>query len=111
MKEYYSPNDLKKFTDIKNLNQDLGNKFFEYYGSVFADSGVLTTREKALIGLAVAHTLKCPYCIESLTQTCLEKGADEKQMMEAVHVAASMAAGVTLVHSVQMMNKIKDLEL
>lgn len=71
----------------------------------------MTAREKSLIALAVSHTLKCPYCIDAYSKDCLEKGADEEQMSEAVHVAAAMAAGVTLVHSVQMMNKIDDLEL
>jgi len=30
-------------------------------------------------------------------------------MMEAVHVAAAIKSGATLVHGVQMMNKTKDL--
>ena len=34
----------------------------------------------------------------------------EAQMSEAVHVAGSMAAGIALVHSVQMMNKLDQLE-
>ena len=31
--------------------------------------------------------------------------------MEAVHVAAAMKAGITLVHSVQMQNQLKKLVL
>lgn len=107
---YYESDDLKKFGDITRVNKPLGDKFFEYYGEAMAD-GALTAREKSLIALAVSHTLKCPYCIDAYSKDCLEKGADEEQMSEAVHVAAAMAAGVTLVHSVQMMNKIDDLEL
>ena len=74
-------------------------------------AGALSEREKALIALAVSHALKCPYCIDAYSTTCLEKGADEAQMSEAVHVAAAMAAGITLVHSVQMMNKIDSLSM
>jgi alkylhydroperoxidase/carboxymuconolactone decarboxylase family protein len=66
--------------------------------------GALTDREKELIALTVAHTLKCPYCIYAYTQTGLEKGADEEQMNEVFHVAAAMAAGITSAHGVQMMN-------
>ena len=110
MGDYYDPKDLAKFGDITKLNKELGEKFFEYYNSVF-EPGSLSAREKSLIALAVAHALKCPYCIDAYTKTSLEKGADEKQMSEAVHVASSMAAGVSLVHSVQMMNKIDDLSL
>ena len=89
------------------MNKELGEKYFEYYGKTMA-AGALSEREKALIALAVAHALKCPYCIEAYTDACLTKGADEEQMSEAVHVAAAMAAGVILVHSTQMMNKIDE---
>lgn len=108
MSTYYESEDLKKFPDITRVNEELGSKFFEYYGTVMQE-GVLSEREKALIALAVAHALKCPYCIDAYTQACLEKGADEEQMSEAVHVAAAMTAGITLVHSVQMMNKVDEM--
>ncbi len=108
MSDYYNPDDLKKFGDISRVNKQLGDKFFDYYNSVM-EEGALSGREKALIALAIAHALKCPYCIDAYSSACLEKGADEKQMNEAVHVAAAMAAGISLVHSVQMMNKIDDL--
>ena len=110
MADYYDSNDLKKFGDIRRVNKELGDKFFDYYNSTLAE-GALSAREKSLIALAVAHALKCPYCIDAYSSTCLEKGADEEQMNEAVHVAASMAAGITLVHGVQMMNKIDELDV
>ena len=104
---YYRSEDLKKFGNITRVNKELGEKYFDYYNSVMG-KGALSEREKALIALAVSHVLKCPYCIEAYTQSCLEKGADEEQMNEAVHVGAAMAAGITLVHSTQMMNKIDE---
>jgi len=110
MSSYYNSEDLKKFPQMKRVNKELGNKFFDYYNAALAP-GALSAREKALIALAVAHALKCPYCIDAYTSSCLEKGADEEQMNEAVHVASAMAAGVTLVHGVQMNNKIDDLSL
>ena len=108
MSAYYETDDLKKFPNLTRVNKEIGDKFFAYYASAMQE-GALSEREKSLIALAVAHALKCPYCIDAYTQTCLEKGADEEQMNEAVHVAAAMAAGITLVHSVQMMNKIDEL--
>ncbi len=105
-KTYFDPNDLKKFKDITDFQKEYGEKFFDYYGSVFQE-GALTAREKALIALAVAHTVQCPYCIDAYTNGCLSKGADEEQMMEAVHVAAAIKSGATLVNSVQMMNQVK----
>jgi alkylhydroperoxidase/carboxymuconolactone decarboxylase family protein len=107
---YYKAEDLKKFGNITEFQEKLGNKFFEYYGEVF-EEGALSKREKALIALAVAHTVQCPYCIDAYTTDSLEKGASEEQMMEAVHVAAAIRGGSSLVHGVQMMNKVKDLSM
>ncbi len=106
-KTYYKPEDLKKFSKITDLQEELGTKFFDWYGSVFKP-GALTAREKALIALAVSHAVQCPYCIDAYTDSCMKKGADEEQMMEAVHVAAAIKGGAVLVHGVQMMNEMED---
>ena len=107
---YYDPKDLKKFEDVGEFGPELSEKFFDYYGAVF-EEGALTAREKALIALAVSHTVQCPYCIDAYTTESLEKGASEEQMMEAVHVASAIRGGSSLVHGVQMMNKTKDLSM
>lgn len=106
-KPYYIEEDLGKFGDIKDFQPELAKKFFSWYGDVFAE-GALTVREKSLIALAVAHAIQCPYCIDAYTTDSLEKGADEAQMMEAVHVAAAIRSGASLVHGVQMMNKANE---
>ena len=106
-KNYFDPEDLKKFGKITEFQKPLGDKFFEYYNEVFKE-GALTVREKSLIALAVAHAVQCPYCIDAYSSDCLQKGADEEQMMEAVHVAAAIKSGATLVYGVQMMNHVKD---
>jgi len=103
MDTYYKPEDLSKFEEIGKEAPDLAKKFFEYYAAVFAE-GELTEREKALIALAVAHTVQCPYCIDAYTQACLEKGSNPAEMTEAVHVATAIRGGSSLVHGVQMRN-------
>lgn len=109
-KSYFDSEDLKKFGNITELQEVMGKKFFDYYGEVFKEAA-LTEREKSLIALAVAHAIQCPYCIDAYTSTCLEKGADEEQMMEAVHVAAAIRGGSSLVYGVQMMNQAKKLSM
>ena len=59
-----------------------------------------------MIALSLAHALKCPYCIDAYTGTLQGLDVSEEQMSEAVHVAGAIQAGITLVHSVQMMNKL-----
>ena len=109
-KPYYIEEDLKKFGNIRDFQKELGDKFFDWYDEVFKE-GALTKREKALIALGVSHAVQCPYCIDAYTKSSLENGADEEQMMEAIHVAAAIRGGASLVHGVQMMNKIKDLTM
>lgn len=104
---YYNREDLGLFGNITDFQKELGDKFFAYYGAVF-EEGALTKREKALIALAVAHTIQCPYCIDAYTGESLKLGADEEQMMEAVHVAGAIRGGASLVHGVQMMNQVKE---
>jgi 4-carboxymuconolactone decarboxylase len=101
VESYYDPQDLAKFAEIGKNAPELAEKFFEYYNAVFAD-GALTEREKALIALAVAHSVQCPYCIDAYTVACLEKGSNLDEMTEAVHVANAIRGGASLAHSVQM---------
>ncbi|MDN3669161.1 arsenosugar biosynthesis-associated peroxidase-like protein [Echinicola jeungdonensis] len=110
MKTYYNPEDLKNFGKIGEFQKTLADKFFDYYGEVFKE-GALTAREKSLIALAVSHALQCPYCIDAYTTDTLEKGCDEEQIMEAVHVAAAIRGGASLVHGTQMMNKVKEISM
>jgi 4-carboxymuconolactone decarboxylase len=110
MDTYYNPEDLPKFEEIGKEAPDLAKKFFEYYKAVFAE-GELTEREKALIALAVAHTVQCPYCIDAYTQACLEKGSNSAEMTEAVHVATAIRGGASLVHGVQMRNIAQKLSM
>lgn len=105
---YYNPADLNKFGNVTEWQKELGDKFFDYYGKVF-QPGALTSREKTLIALAVAHAIQCPYCIDAYTTDSVKKGLTEEEMMEAVHVTTAIRGGASLVHGVQMMNKTKDL--
>ncbi len=105
---YYNIEDLPKFGNITEWQPELGKKFFDYYDEVFKP-GALSAREKSLIALAVSHALQCPYCIDAYTSGSLKKGADEEQMMEAIHVAAAIRGGSSLVHGVQMMNKANEI--
>lgn len=110
MQSYYDPKDLGKFSEIGKDAPELAAKFFDYYGSVFAE-GELSEREKALIALAVAHAVQCPYCIDAYTRACLEKGSNLGEMTEAVHVVNAIRGGASLVHAVQMRKIAEQLSL
>jgi alkylhydroperoxidase/carboxymuconolactone decarboxylase family protein len=105
---YYHCHDLARFGEMGKSRPELSEKFFAWYGAVF-EEGALSAREKSLIALAVAHAVQCPYCIDAYSKDALEKGADLEQMTEAVHVAAAIRGGASLVHGVQMRNHAEKL--
>jgi alkylhydroperoxidase/carboxymuconolactone decarboxylase family protein len=104
--DYYKQEHLRHFGQVSAASPELGKKFFEWYGAVFAE-GALSEREKCLIALAVANTIQCPYCIEAYTKESLSKGADLEQMTEALHVAAAIRGGAAMVHGMQMIEHAK----
>lgn len=105
---YYHAADLGRFGDMSKGSPALWDAFNAWYGKVFAE-GALTAREKALIAVAVAHAVQCPYCIDAYTTASLEHGSNEEQLTEAVHVAAAIRGGASLVHGVQMRNHLDRL--
>ena len=110
MSQYYDSKDLPRFAEMGTDSPELWEKFNAWYEACFR-AGALSEREKALIALGVAHAVQCPYCIEAYSQACLEKGSDPEQMTEAVHVAAAIRGGASLVHGVQMRNHVHRLSM
>jgi 4-carboxymuconolactone decarboxylase len=100
---YYNEEDLARFGEIGKHKPELFEKFMAWYQAC-QDEGAVTKREKALIGLAVAHTIQCPYCIDAFTQSCLENGSNIEQMTEAIHLASAIRGGASLIHGIQAHN-------
>ncbi len=72
--------------------------FHAFSRAAFAD-GALPEKTKQIIAVAVAHVTQCPYCIRGHTKAALRHGASEKELMEAIWVAAEMRAGGAYAHS------------
>jgi alkylhydroperoxidase/carboxymuconolactone decarboxylase family protein len=110
MQTYYDPDDLAHFSDMKEGSPVLWEKYMAYYSAVF-EEGALSEREKSLIALAVATAVQCPYCIDAYTQASLEKGSNLEQMTEAIHVANAIRGGASLMHGVQMKNRLAKVSM
>lgn len=100
---YYNEEDLDRFGEIANHSPELFEKFREWYEAC-QQEGALSKREKALIGLAVAVTVQCPYCIDAFTRSSLENGSNMEQMTEAMHLASAIRGGASLIHGLQSRN-------
>ena len=101
MGSYYDDKDIDDWGKLKELAPEQMQKFNEYHRAVLAD-GKVSKKQKTLIALAVAHTLRCPFCIDTYTDECLKAGITKEEMMEAVHSAAMVSAGSVLTHSLLM---------
>jgi len=110
MGAYFDDDDLARFGDLKEHALDLWDKFMQYYSAAF-EPGLLTRREKVLIGFAVAQATQCPYCIDSYTQQALEQGLTMQHLGEAMHCAASLRAGITLAHGLVAHNVDKKVSM
>lgn len=110
MSAYYQSEDLDRFEEMAAGAPELWERFQSWYGATFAE-GALSVREKALIALAVAHAIPCPYCIDAYSKTALESGSNLEQMTEAVQVAAALRAGATLAHGLMMKTVVDRLSM
>jgi 4-carboxymuconolactone decarboxylase len=82
----------------------------EWYNSALLP-GILSKREKVLIGVAVAHAIQCPYCIDAYSKSCLEEGMSLEHITEAVHVASAVRGGASLIHAIQAHNSVGKISL
>jgi AhpD family alkylhydroperoxidase len=82
----------------KQLAPGIHEAFEEFSRQVFAD-GALDHKTKQLIAVAAAHVTQCPYCIQAHTKAALRGGASERELMEAIWVAAEMRAGGAYAHA------------
>jgi len=107
---YYDEEDLNRFAEMGKYRPDLFEKFMAWYQAC-QEEGALSRREKALIGLAVAHAVQCPYCIDAYSQACLESGSNLEQMTEAIHMASAIRGGASLVHGIQAHNAVQKVSM
>jgi len=91
----------------EQLTPETLNAWRTFSRQVFAD-GALPAKTKDLIAIAVAHVTQCPYCIRTHTKSALAKGATDKEVMEAIWVAAEMRAGGAVAHSALAIDLMKD---
>jgi 4-carboxymuconolactone decarboxylase len=107
---YYREEDLERFGEVGRYGGERFGKFMDWYTSAM-EPGVLTKREKVLVGLAVAHAIQCPYCIDAYTKECLGEGMGMEHITEAVHAASAIRGGAALIHALQAHNAVEKVSL
>lgn len=64
----------------------------------FVDDSLIPSRYQALIGVAVAAAVRCPYATRLQTELARVHGASEAELAEAVHHAALVTGWSTRLH-------------
>ena len=101
-----SPPPLALAERRSSLAPDSERAFREFGRQVFAD-GALPARTKEIIAVAVAHVTQCPWCIRGHTRAARRYGVTDKELMEAIWVAAEMRAGAAYAHSALALAEMK----
>ena len=100
------PRPTRELASVRHqLSPAIHDAFTEFSARVFAD-GALPAKMKQVIAIAVAHVTQCPYCIRSHTRAALRSGADAREIMEAIWIAAEMRAGGAFAHSTIALDEI-----
>lgn len=76
----------------KQLAPDIAKGFGAMFTTLMKP-GVLGVREKELIALGIAVSMRCEACIWAHVDKCLKAGASAEQVLEAAGVAVVMQGG------------------
>ncbi len=98
---------------LNELVMEKGNlqmkRFFNLDTQVY-ESGVLSKKNKELLGLVASLVLKCDDCIEYHLNRCSEEGVTDEEMMEALSIGLVVGGSITIPHLRDAVEKWIELE-
>jgi len=80
-------------------------KAFLAFDKAAVADGAIPGKYKELIALGVAFTTQCPYCIEIHANNARSLGTSDREIAEAVLVAAALRAGGAITHGTHAMTE------
>ena len=72
---------------------DVSTSFYNLHETIILREGTLSIKEKELIALGIAVSMRCEYCIYAHTASAMKSGATEEEILEAASVAVLMSGG------------------
>ncbi|MEM3486568.1 MAG: carboxymuconolactone decarboxylase family protein [Candidatus Methanomethyliaceae archaeon] len=82
--------------------------FRQMRDSIISD-GKLSIKEKELIAVGIAVSIRCHYCVTRHIKNALEVGATRDEIAEAISVAILMGGGSSLTYAAEAMNILDQL--
>ncbi len=101
----------KTYMDKMSKSQPEAMKGFSTLHRAASAPGVLDTKTKELIALAIGVAARCDGCIAFHTHDALDAGANEAEIMEVLGVALLMGGGPSLIyatHAMEAMEQFKE---
>jgi AhpD family alkylhydroperoxidase len=94
---YHDPADLKLLREMRKLAPA---DFEAWLGldKITGRDGAIPKKYRELIGIAVACTTQCPYCLEVHSAAAKRAGATREEITEAALVTAALRAGAAATH-------------
>lgn len=87
------------FTLVPDNSLELEWRLFR---TVQFDEGPIPNKYRELIGIGIAATTKCQYCIQYHTEVARLNGATDAEIEDAVHFAKSSAGWSTYLNGMQV---------
>lgn len=98
----------KRITELKayrnSMNDKILNSGFKDYKKVFAIdhkaylAGKIPAHYKEMMGLVGSMVLRCNDCIFYHLDRCIEEGASEDELKEAMHIALVIGGSIVIPH-------------
>jgi AhpD family alkylhydroperoxidase len=95
---YHNPNDVTLFKRLKALAPEEFGAWLTLEKIAARESGAIPPKYRQLIGVAVALTTQCPYCIEAHARAAKKAGATAEELAETTFIAAALCAGAAASH-------------
>ncbi len=100
----YNMKELQKLGALGKNSPDTMKAFQALNAGAMAE-GEIPKKYKELIAVAVAISKQCPYCIEVHKKSAIAAGVTEKELTEAVFIAATVAAGAAVTHGTHLIDQ------
>ena len=103
-RHYQSSSDFKYLASLLKyaLNETQAFVHFDQQ-KIKRTDGVIPTKTRELIALAIALTMQCAYCIDVHVKGAKRAGASVDELAELISISASVRAGATMAHGLLAM--------
>ena len=104
MGNYQSRDDFKYLTSLLKYAPNETQAFIDFdHQTIKRTNGVIPTKTRELIALAIALTTQCAYCIDVHVKGAKKAGANSEELAELIAISTSVRAGATMAHGLLAM--------